>query len=87
MEVDEEDNERTPGRGSDQFPLRLPDGMRQRIQKIAKANGRSMNAEIIARLKDSFDNNSGLDELRVRVKKLEKTVREHDAYLRPKKRA
>jgi len=43
-------SDRKPGRGSDQFPLRLPDGMRERIKVAAEANGRSMNAEIIARI-------------------------------------
>lgn len=37
-------------RGSDQFALRLPDGLRDQIKADAAANGRSMNAEIIARL-------------------------------------
>lgn len=46
--------DRKPGRGSDQFPLRLPDGMRDRIREAAEANGRSMNAEIVARLEESF---------------------------------
>ncbi|MCS4091859.1 Arc family DNA-binding protein [Rhizobium sp. BK176] len=42
------------GRGSDQFPLRLPDGMRDRIKESAEAAGRSMNAEIVLRLESSF---------------------------------
>lgn len=41
----------TVGRGSDQVKLRLPDGMRDELKEAAKVNGRSMNAEIIARLK------------------------------------
>lgn len=44
----------TVGRGSDQVKLRLPDGMRDDLKKEAKVNGRSMNAEIIARLKKCF---------------------------------
>ena len=43
-----------PGRGSDQFPLRLPDGMRERIKEQADRNGRSMNAEIVAKLEQSL---------------------------------
>lgn len=35
------------GRGSDQFVLRLPDGMRSQIKEIAARNRRSMNAEIV----------------------------------------
>jgi predicted HicB family RNase H-like nuclease len=38
------------GRGSDQFVLRLPEGMRERIKADADANNRSMNAEIVSRL-------------------------------------
>lgn len=44
-----------PGRYADQFNLRLPDGMRDRLAEEAKANNRSMNAEIVARLQGSFD--------------------------------
>lgn len=48
-----------PGRGADQFPLRLPEGMRERIKESAEASGRSMNAEIVARLELTFrDENS-----------------------------
>jgi hypothetical protein len=42
------------GRGSEQFMLRLPDGMRDRIREAAEANQRSMNAEILSRLEASF---------------------------------
>jgi len=38
------------GRGSDQFRLRLPDGLRDQIRDAAEASGRSMNAEIVHRL-------------------------------------
>lgn len=34
----------------EQFPLRLPDGMRGRIKEAAEQNLRSMNAEIIYQL-------------------------------------
>lgn len=44
----------TPGRGSDQFPLRFPDGMRDELKKRAASNGRSLNAEIISRLSKSI---------------------------------
>lgn len=42
------------GRSSDQFILRFPEGMRERISLYAKDNGRSMNAEIIHRMESSF---------------------------------
>jgi hypothetical protein len=35
--------------------LRFPDGMRDKIADAAKAAGRSMNAEIVARLQASFE--------------------------------
>ena len=43
-----------PGRGSEQFPLRMPDGMRDALKVAADRNGRSMNAELVARLQASF---------------------------------
>ena len=46
------------GRGSDQFVLRLPAGMRDRIKRAAEHNGRSMNAEIVERLTVSFMNDA-----------------------------
>ena len=35
---------------SDKFIIHLPDGMRDRIKTDAEQHGRTMNAEIIARL-------------------------------------
>lgn len=43
-----------PSRTAEQFVVRFPDGMRDRIAEEAKKNNRSMNAEIVARLQDSF---------------------------------
>lgn len=59
-----------PGRGSDQFPLRLPDGMRDKIGAAATENGRSMNAEIVARLEGSFDDADKFAEARAEIEKL-----------------
>lgn len=39
-----------PSDKQDQFVVRFPEGMRDEIAVAAKANGRSMNAEIVARL-------------------------------------
>ncbi|WP_308219099.1 Arc family DNA-binding protein [Kerstersia gyiorum] len=45
-----------PSRTAPQFVVRFPDeSMRDRIAEAAKANNRSMNAEIIARLEHSFN--------------------------------
>lgn len=38
----------------DKFIIRLPEGMRGRIKRAADANGRSMNAEVVAALLDWF---------------------------------
>ena len=43
-----------PSRTADQFVVRFPDGMRDRIAEAAKANNRSMNAEIVSRLEQTF---------------------------------
>ena len=43
-----------PSRGLDKFVLRLPDGMRDKIGVVARANKRTMNAEIVQRLEASF---------------------------------
>ena len=48
--------ERQTGRNSDQFNLRLPEGMRERISEEARMSGRSMNSEIVHRLANSLDN-------------------------------
>lgn len=43
-----------PVREHDKFMLRLPDGMREQLKEAARFSKRSMNAEIVARLADSF---------------------------------
>ncbi|WP_310637543.1 Arc family DNA-binding protein [Delftia acidovorans] len=43
------------GRDSDKFMLRLPDGVRERIAEAAKANNRTMNAELVARILKTLD--------------------------------
>lgn len=47
-----------PGRGSEQYIVRFPDGMRDKIKDRAAANGRSMNGEIIHILRQSLGNPS-----------------------------
>lgn len=42
------------GRMSDQFPLRFPPGLRDRIREAASENLRSMNAEIIVQLERAY---------------------------------
>lgn len=43
-----------PSGQQDQFNLRLPDGMRDRIKNAAELAGRSMNAEIVAALEERY---------------------------------
>lgn len=45
----------TPSRALDKIIVRLPDGMRDRLKGAADTNNRSVNAEVVARLEDSFD--------------------------------
>lgn len=52
-----------PGRGSDQFPLRLPPGMRDQIKLASKESGRSMNQEIVEALREIFPEEPTFDEL------------------------
>ena len=48
------------GRESDKFMLRLPDGIRDRIAEAAKANNRTMNAELVARILQSLETEARL---------------------------
>lgn len=41
-------------RQSDKFMVRLPDGMRERLAAAARANRRSMNAELIVHLETAL---------------------------------
>lgn len=43
-----------PSQSQDKFVLRLPDGMRDKISGLAKAAGRTMNAEIVQRLEQTL---------------------------------
>lgn len=43
---------------ADKYVLRMPDGMRDKITKLAKANGRSMNAEIVLILQEAIEGRS-----------------------------
>ena len=59
---------RPPSDLADKFMLRLPDGLRERIAGVAKANGRSMNAEIVRTLENAYPHPIGKREV---VKALE----------------
>lgn len=46
-----------PSDKADKVLVRMPDGMRDRIKSEAKANNRTMNAEIVARLQQTLATN------------------------------
>jgi predicted HicB family RNase H-like nuclease len=77
-----------PGRGSPQFVLRYSPEMRDKIARLAKANGRSINSELIALLERALSHGDDVEQLQTsmgeifdRVEKLESLVSEHDARL------
>ncbi|WP_082772795.1 Arc family DNA-binding protein [Methylobacterium sp. CCH5-D2] len=51
-------DEHHPSDLADRFQVRMPPGMRERIADEARANNRSMNAEIVARLQQSLSGGS-----------------------------
>ena len=77
-----------PGRGSPQFVLRYSPEMRDKIARLAKANGRSINAELIALLERALSHGDAVEQLQEsmgeifdRVERLESLVRDHNATL------
>lgn len=44
----------SPSRRQDQFVIRMPEGLRERIAQAAKDQGRSMNAEIVMTLEMTY---------------------------------
>lgn len=78
----------TESRHADKYIVRFPDGMRDKIAEAAKTAGRTMNAEIVARLQKSFEDPAVTEvpwDLRVERRALEAridTVRAHQMTLR-----
>lgn len=64
-----------------QFKLRFPSGMRDRLKDAAHANGRSMNAEIVARLQNTFEAQSGDSALRLQVEENTAALRRLEALM------
>jgi predicted DNA-binding protein len=64
----------TAGRGSEKFILRLPEGMRAKIQALAAQKGRSMNTEIVAALEKFLEEDDlvwdAIEELRKEIEDL-----------------
>jgi Arc-like DNA binding dprotein len=72
---------RPAGRGSDQFVIRFPEGMRDRVANLAAANGRSMNAELIDRLEKSMSYNDSIQELEKSISDLWILIRNYREIL------
>jgi predicted DNA-binding protein len=59
-----------PSVGLDKFNVRLPPGLRDRLHALAKANGRSANAELVDRLEKSISDNDDTKKLLARMSDL-----------------
>ncbi|WP_283242340.1 Arc family DNA-binding protein [Pseudomonas fluorescens] len=51
-------------RAADKFVVRMPEGLRDRINEAAEKNHRSMNGEIVARISGSLDLERRYEEMR-----------------------
>ena len=58
------------GKRAAQYMLRFPDGMRENLAKLATANGRSMNTEIIAALEKHLERDDKITELNYEIEQL-----------------
>lgn len=61
------------------YGLRMPPDLKARVKAAAEANNRSMNAEIVARLEESFDVNRALSaamvkDLGIRIERIERNL-------------
>ncbi|AYC99982.1 Arc family DNA-binding protein [Neorhizobium sp. NCHU2750] len=62
MASDSERRAKLPwGQDAERVHLRLPDGLRDRLKRVAELNGRSMNSEIVARLEASLGSSAPID--------------------------
>lgn len=75
-------------RGSDQFVVRFPDGLRDRIKSAADENGRSMNSEIIERLESSFRESDEIPPMTSQqLRSVIETIEELGKYVKGEKKA
>lgn len=58
------------GRGSDQFMIRFPAGMREAVARRAAENGRSINTEVIAAVQKCLGHDTEKDRLRALIRDL-----------------
>lgn len=52
----------SPSRALDKIIIRVPDGMRERIKRVADANGRSVNAELLVLLEKVYPPETKIDQ-------------------------
>jgi predicted DNA-binding protein len=55
--------EKRAGRGSDQYMIRFPDGLRDRLASRAAENGRSMNTEIVEAIERHLQGSDRISEM------------------------
>jgi hypothetical protein len=60
---------------ADQYMLRLPPGIRNRVAKRAAKNGRSMNTEIVEAILDALNSPTILEHLDARLRRVEEMVK------------
>ncbi|WEL95671.1 MULTISPECIES: Arc family DNA-binding protein [Delftia] len=53
----------TESRHADKYIVRFPDGMRDELKAIAKASGRTLNAEIVGRLQRSLETDQEVEQV------------------------
>lgn len=75
---------KAPSRTQDQFIVRLPEGMRDRIKTAADKNGRSMNAEIVHVLEHAFPEPS--DVMYLHLDQIRRAIDEYEREKDPRRR-
>lgn len=57
-----QNDKKPPSRTQRKFVVRMPDGMRERIAALAKKNQRTMNAEIVLRLRSTLEKDEKIED-------------------------
>ena len=60
-----------------QYNLRWPEELRQKVAQSAKEHNRSMNADIVARLEQSFEHleNSDVAQIKQQIERMDQTIK------------
>lgn len=64
-------------RTDQQFPLRLPPELKEKLENACKESGRSKNAEAVYRLEQSFEHqeNSDISQLKDQIERMDQTIK------------